>query len=337
MSTIVCFGEILLRLAAPGLEPLLRSARLEAQFGGAEANTGISLAYFGHRARLVSTLPDNDLGRACLGELRRHGADVSDIALRPGRMGLYFYTAPAQLRPAQVLYDRAGSAFANADAAAYDWNAVLEGADWLHISGITPALGPRAADALQRAVDAARAAQVRISFDCNIRPSLWQGRESEAPALIRNFARDAQLLFGNSTDIAALFGGNYASLAPQEAQRRAADQAFEACPALDYVAATHRQVHSADHHGLCAFLSSRHGNAASNVHELNPIIERIGGGDAFAAGVLHGLCSGWDLKPCVDFAAAATALKHTLPGDFNTLGAADVAHLRDGGRLDVRR
>ncbi len=337
MSTIVCFGEILLRLAAPGLEPLLRSGRLDAQFGGAEANTGISLAYFGHRARLVSTLPDNDIGRVCLGELRRHGADVSGIALQPGRMGLYFYTAPAQLRPAQVLYDRAGSAFAAADPAAYDWNSLLAGADWLHISGITPALGQRAADALQRAVTAARASNVRISFDCNIRPSLWAGRESEAPAIIGTFARSAQLLFGNCTDIAVLFGGNYAGLAPQEAQMRAAARAFEACPALDYVTATHRQVHSADHHGLCAFLSSRHGNAASTVHELNPIIERIGGGDAFAAGILHGLCSGWDLKPCVDFAAAATALKHTLPGDFNTLSAADVAHLRDGGRLDVRR
>ena len=237
MSTIVCFGEILLRLAAPGLEPLLRSGRLDAQFGGAEANTGISLAYFGHRARLVSTLPDNDIGRVCLGELRRHGADVSGIALQPGRMGLYFYTAPAQLRPAQVLYDRAGSAFAAADPAAYDWNSLLAGADWLHISGITPALGQRAADALQRAVTAARASNVRISFDCNIRPSLWAGRESEAPAIIGTFARSAQLLFGNCTDIAVLFGGNYAGLAPQEAQMRAAARAFEACPALDYVTA----------------------------------------------------------------------------------------------------
>lgn len=337
MSTIVCFGEILLRLAAPGVEPLLRSAQLEARFGGAEANVGISLAYLGHSVRIVSTLPDNPIGTACIGELRRHGLDTAGVGRRADRMGLYFYTAPAQLRAAQVVYDRSASAFAQADPGCYEWNSLLRGADWLHISGITPAVGEPAAQALRAAVAAAQALQVKISFDCNIRASLWQGREAKAPEIIRSFAASAHLLLGNPADIAQLFGGDYSQLTPAQAQQQAAVSAFAACPRLAYVAATHRQLHSADHHSLCAFLAERAGFAASRCYELDPVIERIGGGDAFAAGILHGLCSGRTLQACVDFAAAAAALKHTLPGDFNTLGVADIEHLLAGGRLDVRR
>jgi 2-dehydro-3-deoxygluconokinase len=319
------------------VEPLLRSAQFDARFGGAEANAGISLAYFGHRARLVSTLPANAIGDACLGELRRHGTQTSGIARAPGRMGLYFYTAPAQLRPAEVIYDRAASAFALAAPESYDWPALLQGADWLHISGITPALGEPASRALQAAVASAQAQRVKISFDCNIRPSLWQGREAQAPGIVRSFAQAAQLLFGNPTDISQLFGGEFGALTPHEAQHQAAQAALAACPALQHVAATHRHLHSADHHTLGAFLSSRDGTCASRAYELDPVIERIGGGDAFAAGILHGLCSGRDAQSTVEFAAAATALKHTLPGDFNTLGVAEVEHLCAGGRLDVRR
>jgi 2-dehydro-3-deoxygluconokinase len=252
-------------------------------------------------------------------------------------MGLYFYTAPAQLRPAQVIYDRAASAFALAAADSYDWTALLQGADWLHISGITPALSGPAAKALQAAVANAQAQNVKISFDCNIRASLWQGREAQAPGVVRGFAQAAQLLFGNPTDIALLFGGDFGALPPREAQQQAAQAAFAACPALQHVAATHRQLNSADHHLLSAFLSSRAAISASRGYDLDPVIERIGGGDAFAAGILHGLCTGRDAQSTVEFAAAATALKHTLPGDFNTLGVADVEHLCAGGRLDVRR
>ncbi len=337
MNTIACFGELLLRLSAPGVQPLLRSARLETCFGGAEANTAIALAYLGHRTRVLTTLPDNPIGDACLGELRRHGINTSGVALRPGRMGLYFYTAPAQLRPARVVYDRASSAFSLAGPACYDWPALLEGAQWLHVSGITPALGEACHAALRAAVDAARAGGVRISFDCNLRPSLWTGREAQAPAVLRPLAQAAQLLFGNAADIAALFGGSPGSDSPREAQQQAAQAAFAACPTLEHVAATHRHTHSADHHSLTGFLSSRTAACASRVFELDPILERIGGGDAFAAGILHGLCRGDSAQRTVDFATALSALKHTLPGDFSTFGAGDVEHLLEAGRMDVRR
>ncbi|MBS0614504.1 MAG: sugar kinase [Proteobacteria bacterium] len=337
MATLVCFGEVLLRLSAPGFEPLLRSARLEARFGGAEINVGIALAYLGHRVRAVTALPDNPIGAACLGELRRHGVDTSGVHLRPGRQGLYYYTAPAQLRPAQVVYDRAHSAFALAGADHYDWPALLREAQWLHLSGITPALGEAPLAALQSAVAAARAQSVRISFDCNIRRSLWQGREQQAPTLLRPLAERAQLLIGNADDIEALFGGARLSGSIAEQQQQAAQSAFAACPDLQHVAATHRLTHSADHHTLTGLLCDRRATHVSRAFELDPVIERIGGGDAFAAGVLHGLCGNADAQASIDFATAASALKHTLPGDFSTLGAADVEHLLQGGRLDVRR
>ncbi len=337
MKTILCFGEVLLRLTAPDHEQLLRSAHLQACFGGAEVNTAISLGYFGHRARIVTTLPDNAVGDACVGELRRHGIDTATVARRPGRMGLYYLTTGAMLRPARVLYDRAHSAFAEADPALYDWPALLAGTDWLHISGITPALSATAARALQDAVEEAQRRGVSICFDCNIRPSLWQGREAQAVQAMQRFAQCAHLLLGNPHDIARMFGGDFAGQPAREAHAAAAATAMAACPSIRYVAATHRIVHSADHHTLTGYLADRSAIACSRAFELNPVLERIGAGDAFAAGVLHSLCADLQLQDAVDFAAAATALKHTLPGDFNTLREQDVRHLLASGGLDVQR
>jgi len=337
MATIVFFGEVLLRLSAPGFEPLLRSSRLDAHFGGAEANVGIALAHLGHQVRAVSALPDNPAGAACMGELRRHGLDTAGVLMLPGRLGLYYYTAPAQLRPAQVIYDRSHSVFALTGAGHHDWPALLRNADWLHLSGITPALGDEPLAAQRKAIEQAHAQSVRISFDCNIRRSLWQGREQQAPTLLRPLAERAQLLIGNADDIEALFGGARLSGSIAEQQQQAAQSAFAACPDLQHVAATHRLTHSADHHTLTGLLCDRRATHVSRAFELDPVIERIGGGDAFAAGVLHGLCGNADAQASIDFATAASALKHTLPGDFSTLGAADVEHLLQGGRLDVRR
>src|SRR5690606_14615759 len=178
---VVCFGELLLRLAAPGRERLLQSARLEVCVGGAEANVGVALARCGHRVSIISTVADNGLGEAVVGELRRHGLDTGGVHRVPGRMGLYFLAPGAIHRPAEVLYDRAGSAFALAAADAYDWTALLAGADWVHLSGITPALGANTAAAALAAARAARAAGAKVSFDGNFRPSLWQAWNGDAP------------------------------------------------------------------------------------------------------------------------------------------------------------
>src|SRR5687768_6131452 len=183
-ARIVCFGELLLRLGAPGRQVLLQSPQFEVFVGGAEANVAVSLARFGHDSAQVGVYPDNALGAAAAGELRRHGVDTRALRTGPGRMGLYFLTPGAVHRPSEVLYDRAGSAFALADPAAYDWPALLAGADWLHLSGVTPALGERAAAAAIAAAREARRLGVKVSFDGNYRPKLWEAWNGDAPGLL---------------------------------------------------------------------------------------------------------------------------------------------------------
>jgi 2-dehydro-3-deoxygluconokinase len=334
---VICFGEILLRLSAPSREPLLQSPNFLACFGGAEANVAVALVHLGDSARVATTLPENAIGTACLVELRRHGVDVSAVRCDSGRMGLYFYTTGASFRPARVLYDRANSAFAAADSARYDWPKILAGASWLHSSGITPAVSAMAHRSLIAAVAAAGARNVPVSFDCNIRASLWQGREHEAAEALRPIARQAQLLVATPLDIAALFGADLENLRGEAAFRRAADTAFTACPNLKILASTERITRHAECQSLGGFAADRKSFAASRAYELDPLIERIGGGDAFAAGFLHALGQGSNLQRCIDFATATAVLKHTLPGDFFTLSVADVNALLTDGGMDIKR
>jgi 2-dehydro-3-deoxygluconokinase len=337
MKRIVCFGEMLLRLAAPGAEPILRSERLEANFCGAEANVAVSLAHLGLNSAAVTVLPENALGDACLGELRRHRVDTAGVRRAPGRMGLYFLTPGAMLRPAQIFYDRANSAFANADPALYDWRFLLAGADWLHLTGITPALGRSAEQAVLAAASMAVELGVPVSFDCNFRPALWRGRENEAPRVLRVLAEQTQLLFGGARDAALLFGVDCSRDDPASGFRRAAETVFAASPRLRYMAATHRTIHGADHNEFTGFLADRAGVSLSGPITLNPIVDRIGSGDAFAAGVLFGLCEGLGREGTVEFALGAAALKHSLPGDFNVVSPQDIYDLIKSGNRDVRR
>jgi 2-dehydro-3-deoxygluconokinase len=337
MQRIVCFGEMLLRIGAPGRDPLLRTPRLEGYVGGAEANVAVALANFGHASLMVTTLPDHALGDACIGELRRHGVDTSAIRRAPGRLGLYFLTPAALLRPPQVIYDRGGSAFACAAPASYDWPALLAGADWLHLSGITPAVSDTATRSLEAALSAAAALRVSVSFDCNYRPSLWRGREDQAGMILGRLARHAQLLFGGAADIASLFGQDFNAHPPAEGFALAARAAFEHCPGLQRLATTRRRAHTVDHHELQAYLADRDGVAQSRVYTLQPVADRVGAGDAFAAGVIHGLCAGLDRQRTVEFAAAASALKHGVSGDFSICSTAGVQQVLDTGGMDIQR
>jgi len=337
-ARVVCFGELLLRLAAPGREKLLQSPQLEARIGGAEANVGVSLAKFGHRVAMVGTVADNALGEAASGELRRHGLDTTGLRRAPGRMGLYFLAPGAIHRPAEVLYDRAGSAFALAAADAYDWPALLAGADWLHLSGITPALGANTAAAALAAARAARAAGVKVSFDGNFRPRLWQAWNGDAPAILRELMAEADVLFADHRDMGVVLGGDYPQDPPLARVRAAAADAFAAFPHLQWMACTLRTPRNVDHHALSAVLVGREGGIAlAAEQEVGPIVDRIGGGDAFAAGVLHGLASGWDAQRTIGFGLAAGCLKHSIPGDFNLVTEAEVEALAGEGRYDVRR
>lgn len=337
MSKVVCFGEVLLRLSAPGKELLLQSHTFAAHVGGAEANVAVGLAKFGNDAAVVTILPSNALGYACAGELRRHGVATNDVVHRDGRMGLYFLTHGAGHRPAEVLYDRAGSAFASAAPDSVNWNDALHDADWLHVSGITPAVSDAGAQAALRAVKAARDAGVKVSYDCNFRARLWGDRTARAPELLRELCSYATLVFGDDRDIAFMFGFNPANATPEERRRLAAKEAFAAMPGLQWIAYTERTRHAADVQQLAGTLHDREHVYTTRPYALQGIVDRIGAGDAYAAGILHGLRNGMTPQRTVEFGVAAAVLKHSIPGDFNLVGVSDVELLLSEVQTDVRR
>lgn len=333
----VCFGELLIRLGAPGRELLLQTPRLEAHSGGAEANVAVSLSRLGRRARMASVVADNPLGEAAVGELRRHGVDTSTVRAVPGRMGLYFLITGAMQRASEVLYDRAGSAFAMADPSAYDWPAILEGAAWLHLSGITPAVGPNAADAALAAVAAANRLGVKVSFDGNYRAQLWKNWGGDGPGVLKRLLDGAELAFINERDIALILGAELKGADETERRARAYEAAFKAFPRLKSMAATFRTQHGADRHELSGVLATRTASVTSRTYALDGIIDRIGAGDAFAAGVHFGLASEKGNQYTVDFAAAAAALKHSIVGDMNIASVSQIEAAMAGGSLDVKR
>jgi len=332
---VVCFGELLLRLTAPGRELLLQTPRLEVNVGGAEANVAVALSHLGHSTAMVSRVPDNALGEAATGYLRRHGVDAGHVASAPGRMGLYFLAAGAGLRASEIVYDREHSAFAAATAADYDWPAILDGAGLLHISGITPALGPASADLAIAAAEAATAQGVAISFDGNYRAQLWQRWDSDPPAILKRLVAHAEILFGNHRDISLLLGRAFSGDG-EERRREAAVAALDAFPMLRLIASTARHIDGAYRRRISARIDTRDGSAQTDEVRVASIVDRIGAGDAFAAGILHGIRTGRDLDWTVRSGLALTALKHSLPGDAALFAPRDIDAFM-AGELDVRR
>jgi 2-dehydro-3-deoxygluconokinase len=334
MSRIVCFGEILWRLSSPAGEQQLQSPALSACIGGAEANVAVSLARFGHDAAMASTLPRNALGLAARDGLRAHGVDTAGVNLADGRMGLYFLTPGAVLRPSEIIYDRAQSAFALADPDLYDWDTLLDGAAWLHVSGVSPAVGDAPARTVLDAMRAARAMGVRVSFDGNYRASLWAQQGSDGASVLLALMANADLAFADQRDIALLL--RRPELAQASHRDQAIAAAFAAFPQLEQLASTVRTQHSVDRHALSAVLHTRSGSIGTRTYELSGIVDRIGTGDAFAAGVLHGVESGWSGQQALDFGLAAATLKHAIAGDFNLASEEQVQAVCTGA-LDVRR
>lgn len=331
MTRFVCFGELLIRLSAPGRELLLQTPQLSAHYGGAEANVAVSLARFGHDARMVSVVPDNALGEAAVGELRRYGVDTSLVQRGAGRMGLYFLTPGAGQRPSDIIYDRANSAFANQSTEAINWHDALADANWLHVSGVTPALNRTTADIALSAMKSAHAAGVKVSYDANFRAKLWEARgDDPRPTLDALFA-EADLIFADARDIGLITGQRIDSV------EQAAEIAFARYTNAQRIACTSRKIVSADHHELSAVTITRAGATRAAPRAIASIVDRIGGGDAFAAGVLHGLATDASEKDLLDFALAAACLKHTIPGDFNLATEADVRFYLANSGSDVRR
>ena len=311
---IVCFGEMLLRLAPAGDAGLEQDDALALHVAGSEANVAISLASLGTPARMATVLPDNALGARALGALMHHGVDTASCLRRPGRMGLFFIEKPRAGREGGFFYDRAASAFAGA-ATAINWETALAGARWLHISGLTAALGDEAVSAMRQAVAAARRHGLSISFDCNYRPLLWPGRERLAASLFREFAGAAHLLFASDWDAGLILG--------EQAGDNAATRLRSAFPGLRWIASTQRVSHDRSDY-LGAMLNGRSGAVTISPTRIRPFIDRVGAGDAFAAGLLHALANDWAEESALQFAHRACLMKHAIPGDFSTLSEAAV-------------
>ncbi len=330
-AQLVCFGELLVRLSAPTGERLLQTPRLSAHIGGAEANVAVCVSRLGGSAAMATTLPDNPLGCAARDELRRHGVGVDQVRFAPGRMGLYFLTPGAVLQAADVIYDRAGSAFAEAAANAIDWDAALAGAQWLHVSGITPAVSARAGEAALAVVEAASRLGVKVSFDGNYRSKLWEARGETGAPILKQLLGYASLAFIDERDIALVLGVSASE------RRIAAGYAFKAFPRLEMIAATTRAARGVNEHALGANLITRSDQAEVKPILLSGVIDRIGGGDAFAGGLLHALMTGESGTAALSFALHSAAAKHGQVGDASWASEAEVRTLMTSGGLDVRR
>jgi 2-dehydro-3-deoxygluconokinase len=332
---VVAFGELLFRLTPPGAQLMVQADSLDLVVGGAEANVAAGLASLGNDVRFVGLVSDNALGDRAVTALRSAGVDTRFLARAPGRMGLYFMEAGAGPRPAAITYDRAGSAFAETDPVLIDFAGALGGAKLLHTGGITPALGPKGVALARAAQDAAKAAGVAICFDGNYRAQLWQSWDSDPRAILLDLVADATILIGNHRDISLLLGKEFSGDG-EHRRREAADAAFAAFPKLEMIASTARHLVTSAHHRISARVDTRDGGYQTDDIDVTGIVDRIGTGDAFAAGVLHQWLAGGDECAIAESGLALTALKHTIPGDMCLIGRAALESFSASGG-DVRR
>ena len=333
-ARVVTFGEVMLRLKSPGVERLFQSPSLEASFGGAEANVAVSLAQFGVPVSFVSAIPANPIGDACLGELRKFGVDTSRVRRQGSRLGIYFLEAGANQRPSKVVYDRSGSAMAAAKPGDFDWDVVLDGASWFHLTGVTPAISQSAADL---AIDAARRARekgITVSCDYNYRKNLWKYGKS-APDVMRELVRHVHVGIANEEDCQEALGIELdvdvasGSLATDR-YRPLAARVLEEFPNLDKQVITLRESHSADRNGWSAVLHNGTDFLVSRRYDITDIVDRVGAGDSFGAGLIYGLHAYGDDARALEFAAAASCLKHSILGDFNRVSVSEVEALVAG-------
>ncbi len=334
MKRIVTFGEIMLRLKSPGHERLFQSPLLETSFGGGEANVAVSLTRFGHGAAFISVVSDDPIGDAALAALRAHGVDITGVKRATGRTGIYFLETGSDCRPSTVTYDRSGSAMALAGPEDFDWPAIFTGADWFHVTGITPALSRSAADAALMAVQTARNAGVKVSIDLNYRKKLWN-YGALAPDVMGLFAAEADVIIANEEDIQLGLGLRVRSMEhggrlDGDAYQALAEALVAKYPNIGTIAVTLRESLSADRNGWSACLLGKEGFRHSRSYKLDDIVDRVGGGDSFAAGLICALLDGLDEAAALEFAVAASALKHTIPGDWNLVSRSEVNRLVAG-------
>ena len=331
---VVTFGEIMLRLSPPGFERLLQSPMLVATFGGGEANVAVSLAHLGVESVYVTALPKNAIGDAAIRALRAEGVRTDQIVRSGDRVGIYYAETGASQRASTVLYDRANSAISQMAPDAVNWSAVMQGADWLHVTGITPALGERGTASTARAMTAAKQAGARVSVDLNYRKKLWS--ETKAKEVMGPMMRDVDLVIANEEDLQSVLGvhvpGTDVTAGQLDLQgfREAAERVTRDF-GPSQVAITLRESLSASDNGWSAVLwDAKRATMHQSQHYSVRLVDRIGGGDSFAAGLIYGLVTGRAPEQALRFAVAASALKQTIPGDFNRVSAQEVEALAAG-------
>ena len=325
----------MLRLAPPGCERFLQSPLLEATFGGGEANVAVSLANFGLAASYVTVLPKNAIGDACVADLRRFGVDTSRIVRGKGRMGIYFLETGANQRPSKVVYDREGASIAIAKPGDIDWNSALDGAGWFHVTGITPAISESAAALASEAVQTAKKKGLTVSCDLNYRKNLWKWGKT-ASEVMGELVKHVDVAIANEEDVQMALGIQakvdvHSGELDRNQYKVLAGNVLSAYPEMKMIAITLRESRSASHNGWSACLHNRQEFLLSRHYEITHIVDRVGSGDSFAAGLIYGLQSLGSPQEALEFAVAASCLKHSIPGDFNRVTVDEVKALIAGG------
>jgi len=333
MGKVVTLGEIMLRLSSPGQKRFVQSDFFDVVYGGGEANVAVSCANYGHEAVFVTKLPKHEIGQSAVNSLRRYGVNTNYIARGGNRVGIYYLESGASMRPSKVIYDRAGSSIAEADLEDFDFDKIMEGADWFHWSGITPAISDKAAELTKLACQAAKRHGVTVSVDLNFRKKLWTSEKAQS--IMRPLMEYCDVCIGNEEDAQLCLGFKPdADVESGNTDAEGYKGIFEGMMkafGFKYVISTLRESLSATHNGWKAMIYNGKEFYVSKHYDIMPIVDRVGGGDSFSGGVIHGLLT-WptDQASALEFAVAASALKHTIPGDFNMVSKEEVEALAGG-------
>ena len=326
MAKVVTMGEIMLRLSTPGNQKYIQATQFDINYGGGEANVAVSLANYGHDAEFVTKVPENPIGACAVAALRKYGVETKHIAKGGDRLGIYFLETGASMRPSNVTYDRANSSIATASISDFDFDEIFEGADWFHFTGITPAVSDAAAELTEAACKAAKAHGVTVSCDLNFRKKLWTSEKAQK--VMSNLMQYVDVCIGNEEDAELCLG--FKPDADVEGGKTDAEGykgIFKAMAkefGFKYVISTLRESFSASHNGWKAMIYNGEEFYESKRYDINPIVDRVGGGDSFSGGIIHGLLTKPNQGAALEFAVAASALKHTINGDFNLVSVEEV-------------
>ena len=335
MAKVVTMGEIMLRLSTPNNEKFIQADEFDVCYGGGEANVAVSLANYGHDAEFVTKVPENPIGECAVAALRKHNVCTKNIARGGERLGIYFLETGASMRASNVVYDRAHSSISTATAADFDFDAIFEGADWFHFTGITPAVSDAAAELTEIALKAAKKHGVKVSVDLNFRKKLWSSEKAQK--VMTNLMQYVDVCIGNEEDAEKVLGfkPGKTDVTSGELELAGYKSIFEQMTekfGFKYVVSSLRVSNSASDNGwsACAYCGETKDFYHSKEYRIAPIVDRVGGGDSFAGGFICGLLDGKDFKQALEFGVAASALKHTIPGDTNIVTRAEVDALVGG-------